>query len=170
MKILIIISCFIPISLNVYAQENAKQIARIDSLVSLIDGGKGITQIIICDTTAIWDTGYFTVYCDQFYTHNNKLVKAAFQIKTFPVPEKPVHKGIHFTYNAFYFHSDSLIKAIIKDSSNSLTPIDEYYFTSKNLSELDSLNLRDPQKSKRVNAYNRYGNNFLLRFKENRMD
>ena len=169
MKKSILIFCLFTVSSNLYPQDEAKQIARTDSLVNFIDSEQCISQIIRCDTNELYHTGSFTVYCVEFYIHNNKLIKAAFQVSTFPIPDIRYTKE-YTSHNAFYFHGDTLIKAIRKDSSNSVTPIDEYYFTSENLSKLESLRFSDPQKFKRIDGYTRFANDFLLRFKKNRID
>ena len=170
MKNLILIFCFFISVSSGYAQEETKQITSIDSLVNLIESGKDVTQIIRCDTNAIWETGHFSVYCHHFYHNNNKLLKAVVQITTFPIPVKPLQKGMAFRYYAFYFYNDALIKAVKKDSLDSPTAIDEFYFTPGNLSGLELLRSNDPEKYKRIIGYTVWAKDFLTRYKENRID
>ena len=165
-----VLAIFIILSSVVYSQDNQKQVSRIDSLINEIESAKNIIHVRNCDTSAIWETGYFSIYCEEFHHRDNKLLKAVVEIRTIPIPELPLKKGQVFRYQIFYFQNDKLIKFIQKDSVNSKTPVYEFDYTSESLSNLESIKSTDPDKYRKAMGYKKFGDFFLTRYKENRLD
>ena len=137
----LLLSMTILFSISGYTQDLIK---TTDSLIQVIETEIPLTKISVGDTTPVYHTDKWSEQTVEYYLSNNILFKVIKRYNSYVSDQKTqifdsaFNNPQYQSLDIFYYHNDSLIKAIRADYASKPVTINYYYFKSGEITELKS--------------------------------